>query len=124
MRPRSETPTPQELEVMKVVWERGEATVRDVYETLRERRRVAYTTVMTVMGVLEKKGHLKRRTEGRSYVYRPAQPQRRVVKAMVQDFLTRVFDGSAQPLLAHLVEERDLSAADLQRLVRRVREGK
>src|SRR6185295_12746768 len=124
MRPKSETPTPQELEVMKVVWERGEATVRDVYETLRERRRVAYTTVMTVMGVLEKKGHLKRRTEGRSYVYRPAQPQRRVVKAMVQDFLTRVFDGSAQPLLAHLVEERDLSAADLQRLVRRVREGK
>ena len=109
---------------MKVVWERGEATVRDVYETLRERRRVAYTTVMTVMGVLEKKGHLKRRTEGRSYVYRPAQPQRRVVKAMVQEFLTRVFDGSAQPLLAHLVEERDLSADDLQRLVRRVREGK
>ena len=109
---------------MKVVWERGEATVRDVYETLRERRRVAYTTVMTVMGVLEKKGHLKRRTEGRSYVYRPAQPKRRVVKAMVQEFLTRVFDGSAQPLLAHLVEERDLSADDLQRLVRRVREGK
>ena len=85
---------------------------------------MAYTTVMTVMGVLEKKGHLKRRTEGRSYVYRPAQPKRRVVKAMVQEFLTRVFDGSAQPLLAHLVEERDLSADDLQRLVRRVREGK
>jgi predicted transcriptional regulator len=61
MRKPSPTLTPSELELMKLVWSRGQATVRDVYEALREERRVAYTTVMTTMNVLEKKGHLKRR---------------------------------------------------------------
>jgi predicted transcriptional regulator len=62
MRPRSKTLTEQELEIMKIIWERGRATVRDVYETLLERRRVAYTTVMTMMNILEQKGHLKAKT--------------------------------------------------------------
>ena len=68
--------TPQELEIMKVVWERPTASVRDVYEELRMRRRVAYTTVMTLMQILEKKGHLKRTVDGRRHLYRPAKPRR------------------------------------------------
>ena len=68
MRPRHATLTPQELEIMKLVWERDSATVRDVYEALLERRKIAYTTVMTMMKILETKGYLKkRRPEHRNF---------------------------------------------------------
>src|SRR5213593_3144499 len=86
MRPRSATLTPQELEIMKVVWSRSAATVRDVYEELRSRRRIAYTTVMTMMNILERKGHPKKQTEGRSFLYQPVRPKRQVVGAMVGGF--------------------------------------
>ena len=92
---------------MKIVWERDSATVRDVYETLLERRKVAYTTVMTMMKILEQKKYLKRTQLDRAYVYRPAQPKRLVVGAMVRDFINRVFNGATEPLLVHLVEEHD-----------------
>ena len=61
---------------MKIVWERGSVTVRDVYEALLERRKVAYTTVMTMMKILEQKKYLKKTQADRAYVYRPAQPKR------------------------------------------------
>ena len=109
---------------MKLVWEREEASVREVYEDLRAHRRIAYTTVMTMMNVLERKGHLRKRAEGRSYLYRPARPRRQVVRAMVRDFLDRVFGGSAEPLLVHLLEEKQLSERDLDALSRRIRRGR
>ena len=109
---------------MKLVWDRGEATVRDVYEALLEHRRIAYTTVMTTMNILEKKGHLKKRAEGRSFIYRPARPRRQVVQAMVRDFVDRVFGGSAEPLLVHLLEDRALTEADVEELARRIRSRK
>src|ERR1019366_7731548 len=111
MRPPSKTLTDQELEIMKIVWERHTATVRDVYEALLERRRVAYTTVMTMMKILEHKGYLNRKQVERAYVYRPAQPKSRVIRAMVRDFVNRVFNGSAETLLVHLIEDRHLRAA-------------
>jgi BlaI family transcriptional regulator, penicillinase repressor len=118
MRPRNKTLTAQELEIMKIVWEREQTTVRDVYEALLERRKVAYTTVMTMMKILEQKGFLKKSQEARAYVYRPAQPQRQVVGAMVREFVNRVFNGSAEPLLVHLVEEHHLSPKDLEEIAR------
>ena len=105
---------------MKVVWERPKVTVRDVYEALLERRKVAYTTVMTMMKILEQKGYLNRKQVDRAYVYRPAQPKNRVVGAMVRDFVNRVFNGSAEPLLMHLIEDRRLTAdeiAEIRRLI-------
>jgi BlaI family penicillinase repressor len=108
--------TDQELEIMKIIWTRGSATVRDVYEELLKRRKIAYTTVMTMMGILEQKGHLKKSTEERAYVYTPSQPQREVVGNMVQDFLKRVFNGSAKPLLVHLVEDKKLSPDELDEI--------
>ena len=116
MRRRSTTLTEQELEIMKVVWERETATVRDVYESLLERRKVAYTTVMTMMKILEQKGYLKKTQADRAYVYRPAQPQRQVVGDMVRDFVNRVFNGSAEPLLVHLVENHQLSREELEEI--------
>jgi len=103
---------------MKIVWERESATVRDVYETLLERRKVAYTTVMTMMKILEQKKYLKRTQADRAYVYRPAQPKRQVVGAMVRDFINRVFNGATEPLLVHLVEEHDLSPEELEEIAR------
>jgi len=118
MRPPSKTLTDQELEIMKIVWERQTTTVRDVYEALLERRRVAYTTVMTMMKILEHKGYLNRKQVDRAYVYRPAQPKNRVIRAMVRDFVNRVFNGSAQPLLVHLIEDRHLTADEIEEIRR------
>jgi len=103
---------------MKIVWERESATVRDVYETLLERRKVAYTTVMTMMKILETKKYLKRTQLDRAYVYRPAQPKGQVVGAMVRDFINRVFNGATEPLLVHLVQEHDLSPEELEEIAR------
>jgi len=103
---------------MKIVWERDSSTVRDVYETLLERRKVAYTTVMTMMKILEQKKYLKRTQLDRAYVYRPAQPKRLGVGAMVRDFIKRVFNGATEPLLVHLDEEHDLSPEELEEIAR------
>ena len=110
----------RELAVMKVIWRFEEASVREVYETLRKRRPVAYTTVMTMMSTLEAKGYLKKRADGRAFRYRPARPEGRVITSLVREFVDRVFDGASRPLLAHLVvggrftkEERE----ELKRLI-------
>ena len=95
---------------MKVVWRRDQSTVRDIYEALREERPVAYTTVMTMMKVLEDKGYLKKVLVDRAHVYTPVQPRQQVVGAMVRDFLDRVFDGAADPLLVHLAKDNKLTA--------------
>jgi len=112
--------TEQELEIMKVVWERKSATVREVYEALRERRTVAYTTVMTMMNILETKGHLVKRPEGRAFVYEPSHERAEVVGGMLQDFVDRVFDGAARPLVLSLIKERKLSKADLEAVSRMI----
>ena len=118
MRRKDGTLTGQELEIMKIVWERESSTVRDVYEALLERRKVAYTTVMTMMKILERKGYLTKEAADKAHLYRPAQPQHQVVKAMVREFLGRVFNGSAEPLLVHLVEDQKLDRKDLEELQR------
>ena len=122
MRKAHPTLTPQELAIMKVVWRLEQATVRDVYETLRAKRDIAYTTVMTMMKILEDKGYLKKTRVERAYLYRPAQPRHQVVAAIVRDFLDRVFDGAAAPLLLHLAKEGGLSKEE-RRLIRRITEG-
>ena len=101
---------------MKIVWERESVTVRDVYEALLIKRKIAYTTIMTMMKILERKKYLKKTQVDRAYVYKPAQPQRKVLGAMVREFVNRVFNGSAEPLLVHLVEEHNLSTEDLKEI--------
>ena len=124
MRPRHTTLTPQELEIMKLVWARESSTVRDVYEALLERRRIAYTTVMTMMKILETKGYLKKRRQNRAFVYRPAHPKNQVIGGMIREFIDRVFNGSAEPLLVHLVKSRRIREKDLEKIVRMIEETK
>ncbi len=118
--------TAQELEIMKVVWRSGSSTVRGVYETLLERRKIAYTTVMTMMNILEQKGYLKKSQKDRAFVYQATKPQKQVIRGMVREFVDRVFNGSAEPLLLHLVEDRHVSEQDLEeiRLMMRDTAGK
>jgi BlaI family transcriptional regulator, penicillinase repressor len=120
MRPKTPTLTEQELEIMKVIWERDQATVRDVYESLLERRKIAYTTVMTMMNILEQKKYLRKSAEDRAYIYRPAKPKKQVIKGMVREFVDRVFNGSAEPLLVHLIEDRKLSSKELDEITRMI----
>jgi BlaI family transcriptional regulator, penicillinase repressor len=120
MRPKSDTLTGQELEIMKVIWPLGRATVRNVYNTLRDRRSIAYTTVQTMMNILETKGYLKKEPGEKAQLYVPVRPQQAVVRSMVREFVDRVFDGSARPLLVHLVREKGLTERErraLQKLV-------
>ena len=105
---------------MKIVWERDSVTVRDVYEALLERRKVAYTTVMTMMKILEQKQYLKKTLEDRAYIYTPTKPKNQVIRGMVREFVDRVFNGSAQPLLLHLVEDRCLTEKELREIERSI----
>ena len=109
---------------MKVVWGREQVTVRDVYEAILERRKVAYTTVMTMMRILEDKGYLTKSDAGKAYVYAAAEPKERVVGGMVSEFLQRVFDGAATPLLLHLVENREISPKEMEEIAAILKKGK
>jgi predicted transcriptional regulator len=111
-------PTDAELEILQIVWELGEATVRQVHQAISARRPLAYTTTMTMLGLLVKKGHLRREESGRAFIYRPALPRSRVVSRMLDDFLVRVFRGSARPLVLALVRDRKLSRRDLEEIAR------
>ena len=107
---------------MKVVWRLGHATVRDVYEDLLAGRHIAYTTVMTMMNILETKGYLKKEKHDRAYRYRPAKPERLVISSMVREFVNRVFDGAPRPLLVHLVKDNRLSPKERDELLKVIEE--
>ena len=114
--------TDTELEIMHVVWELDGGTVRQVHEILNQQRPLAYTTVMTMMNILEEKGHLTRRKEGRAYRYQPVRPKSQVISGMVDDFVGRVFEGSAAPLVVSLVKDKKISKKDLDEIARMIRE--
>ena len=108
--------TGQELQIMKVVWQLGTATVREVYEEFLKSRKIAYTTVMSMMGILEQKGRLTKTQRDRAYVYSPTESKGEVVGNMVHEFVKRVFDGSAKPLLVHLAENKKISQKELDEI--------
>ena len=107
---------------MKVVWRLESATVRDIYEQLRENRDVAYTTVLTMMRILEQKGYVKKTRADRAFVYRAARPRQQVLGGMVREFIDRVFDGASRPMLLQLVKETKLSDKERRALLRAIEE--
>ena len=123
MKKAKSTLTGQELEIMKVIWKLGPVTVRQVYEDLLDRRKIAYTTVMTMMNILEAKGFLRKKHGEKAFVYAPSKPEGQVLRAMVGEFVDRVFNGAAEPLLVHLVEDERLSAKELDEIRRTIADG-
>ena len=121
-RPKEEQPTAGELEVLKVLWDRGPSTVRDVMQALHEERPRAYTSVMSLLNVMTDKGLVVREPEGRAFVYRPKVQRERTLRRMVGDLLGRAFEGSAHELVAHLLDQKKPSAAELDEIRRTIAE--
>ena len=116
-RPKQETPTSGELEVLKVLWKRGPSTVREVLEELNSQgRKRAYTSVMSLMNVMADKGLLDREPLGRAFQYTACKPQESTLGGIVGDLLGRVFEGSAPALVTHLLEESKPSAVELEEI--------
>ena len=114
--------TDLQLAIMRVLWERGEATAADVHEALRRARGLAPTTVATVLSRLEKKGVITHRAEGRQYFYRPAVSERDVRRSMVAGLTELLFEGDPAALVSHLITSRDVAPRDLQRVKELIRE--
>src|SRR4026209_2123475 len=122
MRTPTPTLTPQELAIMKVVWPLEAATVRDVYEQLRTTRAIAYTTVLTMMKILEQKGYVKKTRDERAFVYRATRPRQQVIGGLFREFVDRVFDGASRPMLLHLVKQTKLSDRERKALLKAIEE--
>jgi predicted transcriptional regulator len=106
--------TDRELDVMSVLWERGSGTVAEVRAALDDE--LAYTTVLTVLRILEAKGHVRHEGEGRAHRYYALVPERAARRGAVQQLVKRFFSGSPELLLTELVRDRDLSRSELRRL--------
>jgi predicted transcriptional regulator len=118
--------TDRELDVISVLWERGSGTVAEVRAALHDE--LAYTTVLTVLRILEAKGHVRHEGEGRAHRYYALVPERVARRGAVRQLVDRFFSGSPELLLTELVGDRVLSRADLRRLRRlldaRIRGGR
>jgi BlaI family penicillinase repressor len=115
MADRTEVPAPTdaELDVLRVLWERGASTVREIYEVVSATKDVGYTTVLKQMQVMHRKGLLERSERFRSHVYEAAQPQARVQRDLVQSLLRQAFGGSAASLVQSALGGRRVTAAEL-----------
>jgi BlaI family transcriptional regulator, penicillinase repressor len=111
-------PTASELEILRVLWERGPSTVREVHEALREKRDLGYTTVLKLLQIMTAKGTVRRNEEQRAHVYEACQPATETKRQLVGDVLQRVFEGSASELMIHALEGRRTSKKELDELRR------
>jgi BlaI family penicillinase repressor len=114
--------TPLELEIMHVLWETGPATVTTVQAKLAESKKLAYTTVQTMLNVLWKKGKVKRSLVDRAYEYRPAVTKEKAVGSALRDIVQRLFGGSSEALVLSLMETKQLTPKALRRLQEMVEE--
>ena len=105
-----------ELEIMKVLWDGGPASVQEVQERVRSDRPLAYTTVQTMLNILVRKGRAKRTLVDRSYRYRAAISREKAAGSTLRDLVDRMFGGSAEALVLSLVETSQLTPETLQRL--------
>ncbi|MEW6737696.1 MAG: BlaI/MecI/CopY family transcriptional regulator [Acidobacteriota bacterium] len=107
----SKTFTDKELEIMNVIWKLGEATARQIQEMLPGKQH--YNSVMTIIRVLEKKGHLTYQVKGKAHVYRAKAPQEKAQRKVLSHLIRQVFGGSPTALVLHLVETGELTQGDL-----------
>lgn len=105
-----------ELEVLNIVWDRGEATVSDVRKQILEYRKVAHTTIMTVMKNLADKGYLSFKKRGNSYVYSAKKPAYEVRRSILRDLVSKVFSDSPRTLVRALVEDENLTPDELEEI--------
>ncbi len=115
-RPRHNNPTPAELEVLQIIWEHGPRTVREVMNLLEPKRPRAYTSVMSLMNVMADKGLLNQQPKGRAFIYSAKVSRDKTQSSMLSDLLNRAFDGSANALVAHLLEQAGPNSEELDEI--------
>jgi BlaI family penicillinase repressor len=118
-RPRNEQPTPGELELLKILWERnGPASVRDVLDVVNRGAGLprAYTSVMSLLNVMTDKGLLRRHSHGRAFLYEPVKPREHTLRSLLGETLKRVYNGSASLLVAHLLDQSRPTVAELDEI--------
>lgn len=106
--------TRQELQIMKIIWKLGAASVKDVYSVISGEKDTAYTTILTIMGILETKGVLTHTKSGRAFIYRPLLSRQQAARNQVSDVLERFFDGNPQKLIEN-IRENDMQSWDTER---------
>jgi predicted transcriptional regulator len=111
-------PTSSELEILRVLWQRGPSTVREVYEVLSEHKPVGYTTVLKLLQIMAAKGSVRRNEEQRAHVYEALQPAEKTKRQLAGDVLQRVFGGSASDLMLHALAGQRTSRKELEELRR------
>jgi len=114
--------TPLELQIMQVLWEQGPMTVQEVQQALGAKKKLAYTTVQTMLNLLFRKKKVKRVLKNRAYVYHPIVSHEEAARYAVDDMIDRMFGGSAENLVMSLVESDHLSPDDLKKLQRLIDE--
>jgi len=124
--PRTKSPnlTDAELRLMEVVWKKGVATVADVVEGVTGNPPLAYSTVLTTLRILENKGYLVHSKQGRAFVYKPTVERAAARDNAIRHLLRRFFDGSPELLLLNLLDSQEVSAKELARLRKRIKEEK
>ncbi|NII11056.1 BlaI/MecI/CopY family transcriptional regulator [Oleiagrimonas sp. C23AA] len=120
VRPKSSEPTQGEREILEVLWSREEATAREVTDVLSESKAVAFTTVQTMLKILDDKGFVTHRSEGRAFVYRPLISRLQARNLALRKLIGEFFNGSPQALAQHLLQEHRLDLAELDELQEKV----
>lgn len=119
VRPASEHPTELELELLKILWREGPLPVREVREHLASgpaQRKLAHSSVITILNIMVRKKYLRRRKQGKAYIFRPRVTEEAVAGGMLRDLVDRVFDGSAAGLMVKLLETGDVDQHELEEL--------
>jgi predicted transcriptional regulator len=122
-RRKSPTLTDAELRLMEVLWDRGPSTVGDVAQGLPGESPLAYTTVLTTLRILERKGYVKHQRKGRAFVYRPLIAKEQAQSSAVRYMLSRFFGNSRELLLLRVLEDEELDAGERERLKRMIEES-
>jgi predicted transcriptional regulator len=122
-RPPSPALTDAETRVMSVLWERKVATVADVLAALKKKRKVSYSTVQTVLRILETKGYVSHEKVARAFIYRPRVDARQARRRALRHLVTRLFNGSPSLLVLNVLEDEQIDSQELQRLKRVIDEA-
>lgn len=122
-RPKSATMTDGELRLMRVLWEKGHATVGEVVESLETRPKPAYNTVLTLLRIMEKKGYVSHRKDGRAFVFQPAVDRADASRSALLTLVNRFFDGSPRLLMLNLLEDAQLTPEALKQVKARIEEA-
>ena len=113
---KSNTLTEAELRLMKILWRRGESSVNDLLAALPQGEALAYNSILTTIRILEQKGYVEHRQDGRAFVYRPCVAEQEASQSEIRHVLSRFFGNSRERLLLSLLGDEDLSPDELQRL--------